>query len=41
MTSGTINNSVEKHRGIGGNIINRLDNEAFEGLLYSLPVLTD
>ena len=32
---------VEEHRGIGGNIIRRLDNGAFAGLIYSLLILTD
>ena len=32
---------VEEHRGLGGNIIRRLDNEAFAGLIYLLLVLTD
>ena len=32
---------VEEHRGLGGNIISRLDNGAFAGLIYSLLVLTD
>ena len=32
---------VEEHRGLGGNIISRLDNGAFAGLFYSLLVLTD
>ena len=27
---------VEEHRGIGGNIISRLDNGGFVGLIYSL-----
>ena len=26
---------VEEHRGLGGNIISRLDNGAFVGLIYS------
>ena len=26
---------VEEHRGLGGKIISRLDNETFEGLIYS------
>ena len=29
---------VEEHRGLGGNIIIRLDNGAFVGLIYSLLV---
>ena len=32
---------VEEHCGIGGNIIIRLDNVAFSGLIYLLLVLTD
>ena len=35
------NVTVEDHRGLGGNIINRLDNGAFTDLIYSLLVLTD
>ena len=31
---------VEEHRGIGGNIINRLDNGAFVGLIYSILVFS-
>ena len=34
-------NFVEEHRGLGGNIISRLDNGDFAGLIYSLLVLTD
>ena len=30
---------VEEHRGLGGNIISRLDHGAFAGLIYSLLVL--
>ena len=30
---------VEEHSGLGGNIIRRLDNGAFVGLIYSLLVL--
>ena len=33
--------TVEDHRGLGGNIISRLYNGAFAGLIYSLLVLTD
>ena len=32
---------VGDHRGLGGNIISRLDNGAFSGLIYWLLVLTD
>ena len=32
---------VEEHRGLGGNIISRLDSGAFAGLIYSSLVLTD
>ena len=32
---------VEEYRGLGGNIISRLDNGAFPGLIYSLLVLTE
>ena len=32
---------VEEHRGLGSNIISRLDNGVFAGLIYSLLVLTD
>ena len=32
---------VEDHRCLGGNIIIRLDNWSFAGLIYSLLVLTD
>ena len=32
---------VEEHHGLGGNIIIRLDNGDFAGLIYSLLVLTD
>ena len=32
---------IEKHRGLVGNIIIRLYNGAFAGLIYSLLVLTD
>ena len=32
---------VEDHCGLDGNIIRKLDNGAFEGLIYSLLVLTD
>ena len=35
------NVTVEDHRGLGGNIIRRLDNGAFTDLIYSLLVLTD
>ena len=31
---------VEEHRGLGGNIIIRLDNGAFVGLIYSLLVFS-
>ena len=31
---------VEEHCGIGGNIISRLDNGAFVGLIYSLLVFS-
>ena len=31
---------VEEHRGIGGNIISRLDHGAFVGLIYSLLVFS-
>ena len=33
-------NGVEEHRGLGGNIIIRLDNGAFVGLFYSLLVFS-
>ena len=36
-----LNCYVEEHGGLGGNIINRLDNGSFEGLIYPLLVLTD
>ena len=32
--------SVEEHRGLGGNIISRIDNGAFVGLIYSLLVFS-
>ena len=32
---------VEDHRGLGGNIIGRLDHGAFAVLIYSLLILTD
>ena len=32
---------VEEPRSLGGNIIIRLDNGAFAGLIYSLLILTD
>ena len=32
---------VEEHRGLGGNIISRLDNGDFSGLIYSFLVLTN
>ena len=32
---------VEEHRCLGGNIISRLDNRAYAGLIYSLLVLKD
>ena len=32
---------VEDHCGLGGNIISRLDNGAFTGLINTLPVLMD
>ena len=35
------NLDVEEHRGLGGNLIRRLDNGAFARLIYSLLVLTD
>ena len=31
---------VEEHLGLGGNIISRLDNGAFVGLIYSLLVFS-
>ena len=31
---------VEEHRSLGGNIISRLDNGAFSGLIYSLLVFS-
>ena len=31
---------VEEHRGLGGNIISRLDNGAIVGLIYSLLVFS-
>ena len=31
---------VEEHRGLGGNIISRLNNGAFVGLIYSLLVFS-
>ena len=31
---------VEEHRGLGGNIIIRLDNGAYVGLIYSLLVFS-
>ena len=31
---------VEEHGGLGGNIISRLDNGAFVGLIYSLLVFS-
>ena len=36
-----IGDGVEDHRGIGGNIISRLENGVFAGLIYSWMVLTD
>ena len=36
-----LNCYVEEHHGLGGNIISRLNNRGFLGLIYSLLVLTD